>query len=128
MVVFLFLVIALVVVVGAVTLAAVGGGDGGVLPEAEPERWTRPLAWDRPVGRADVEALRFPTALRGYRMSDVDDALGRLGAELAERDARIAQLEAAVRPAGPQPPAAPPGGPAGYGDPRGMPYGPGEAG
>ncbi|CAM5291913.1 hypothetical protein SBADM41S_09919 [Streptomyces badius] len=30
--------------------------------------------------------------LRGYRMVDVDEALSRLGAELAERDARIAEL------------------------------------
>ncbi len=29
-------------------------------------------------------------------MADVDDALGRLGAELAERDARIADLESAL--------------------------------
>lgn len=29
-------------------------------------------------------------------MSDVDDALTRLGAELAERDARIADLESAL--------------------------------
>jgi hypothetical protein len=29
-------------------------------------------------------------------MVDVDDALGRLGAEIAERDARIADLEAAL--------------------------------
>ena len=50
----------------------------------------------RPVGRADVEALRLPLSVRGYRMADVDDALGRLGAELAERDARIAELEAAL--------------------------------
>jgi hypothetical protein len=32
--------------------------------------------------------------LRGYRMLDVDEVLERLGAELAERDARIADLEA----------------------------------
>ncbi len=29
-------------------------------------------------------------------MTDVDEALGRLGAELAERDARIAELETAL--------------------------------
>jgi hypothetical protein len=29
-------------------------------------------------------------------MADVDDALSRLGAELAERDARIADLESAL--------------------------------
>ncbi|MFJ8939043.1 DivIVA domain-containing protein [Streptomyces sp. NPDC102365] len=93
---FLFLVVALVVVVGAVTLSVVGGGDGGALPDALPERLRDPLPPDRPVHRGDVEALRFPLTLRGYRMVDVDDALNRLGAELAERDARIADLEAAL--------------------------------
>ncbi|OIJ64851.1 DivIVA domain-containing protein [Streptomyces mangrovisoli] len=98
MVMFLFLVVALAVVVAAVTLAVVGGGEGttGPLPEAEPERLEDPLPPDRPVGRADVESLRFPLAPRGYRMADVDDALGRLGAELAERDARINDLESAL--------------------------------
>ncbi|MFF5311607.1 DivIVA domain-containing protein [Streptomyces massasporeus] len=96
MVMFLFLVVALAVVVGAVTLAVVGGGENGPLPEVAPERLRDPLPPDRPVDRADVEALRFPLAARGYRMADVDDALGRLGAELAERDARIADLESAL--------------------------------
>jgi len=97
MLMFLFLVVALAVVVGAVTLAVVGGGEGdGPLPEAAPERLNDPLPPDRPVGRADVEGLRFPLAARGYRMADVDDALSRLGAELAERDARIADLESAL--------------------------------
>ncbi|WAU85098.1 DivIVA domain-containing protein [Streptomyces sp. Qhu-G9] len=93
---FLFLVVALVVVVGAVTLSVVGGGDSGPLTEVPPERLRDPLPPDRPLHRGDVEALRFPLTLRGYRMTDVDDALGRLGAELAERDARIADLEAAL--------------------------------
>ncbi|MFB7270327.1 hypothetical protein [Streptomyces sp. NPDC056244] len=94
--VFLFLLIAMVVVVAAVTLAVIGGGEHAVLPEAAPERLVDPLPVTRPVGRADVEALRLPLGLRGYRMADVDDVLGRLGAELAERDARIAELEAAL--------------------------------
>ncbi|GAA2240549.1 DivIVA domain-containing protein [Streptomyces amakusaensis] len=93
---FLFLLIAMVVVVGAVTLAVVGGGDSAALPEVAPERLVDPLPENRPVGRADVEALRLPVTVRGYRMADVDDALGRLGAELAERDARIAELESAL--------------------------------
>ncbi|MEU9476860.1 DivIVA domain-containing protein [Streptomyces sp. NPDC048191] len=96
MVMFLFLVVALAVVVAAVTLAVVGGGGSGPLPEAAPERLQDPLPPDRPVGRADVESLRFPVAPRGYRMADVDDALGRVAAELAERDARIADLESAL--------------------------------
>ncbi|MFF6976497.1 DivIVA domain-containing protein [Streptomyces sp. NPDC008343] len=97
MVMFLFLVVALAVVVAAVTLAVVGGGESdGPLPEAESERLQDLLPLDRPVDRADIETLRFPLAARGYRMADVDDALSRLGAELAERDARIADLESAL--------------------------------
>jgi DivIVA domain-containing protein len=98
MVMFLFLVVALAVVVGAVTLAVVGGGEGttGPLPEVAPEYLDDPLPPDRPVARADVESLRFPLAVRGYRMVDVDDALGRLAAEIDERDARIADLESAL--------------------------------
>lgn len=46
--------------------------------------------------QADVDALRFAVTVRGYRMADVDDALGRLGAEISERDARIADLESAL--------------------------------
>jgi len=96
MLMFLFLVVALAVVVAAVTLAVVGGGESAPLPQAVPERLDDPLPPDRPVDRADVEALRFPLAVRGYRMADVDDALGRLGAEISERDARIADLEDAL--------------------------------
>ncbi|MFD7892203.1 hypothetical protein ACFV3O_28015, partial [Streptomyces albidoflavus] len=95
MVMFVFLVIALVVVVAAVTLAVVGGGSRAVLPEAGPETVADAFPEDRPLARADVDALRVPVVLRGYRMTEVDDALSRLGAELAERDARIAELESA---------------------------------
>ncbi|WP_031506090.1 DivIVA domain-containing protein [Streptomyces megasporus] len=99
---FWFLLIALIVVVTAVALAVVGGGDGpgrtatGGLADAPPDRIEAWLPPDRPVHRADLEALRLPMAVRGYRMADVDDVLDRLGAELAERDARIAELEASL--------------------------------
>ncbi|MEU7040355.1 DivIVA domain-containing protein [Streptomyces varsoviensis] len=97
MVVFWFFLIALVVVVGAVTLAVAGGDGGGpVLSEAEPDQVADPLPEDRPLHRADVESLRLPVGLRGYRMAEVDDALDRLAAELTERDSRIAELEAAL--------------------------------
>ncbi|KOX34961.1 hypothetical protein ADL06_06930 [Streptomyces sp. NRRL F-6491] len=104
----------MVVVVAAVTLAVVGGGDSEVLPDVAPEQLVDPLPVSRPVDRADVEALRLPVAARGYRMADVDDVLVRLGAELAERDARIAELEEALTGAGDGPgfgpgPAAGPG-------------------
>lgn len=93
---FVFLLIALVVVVAAVTLAVAGGGSEAVLPEAEPDRLCDGLPENRPVVRADVDGLRLPVAPRGYRMAEVDDVLERLAAELAERDARIAELTAAV--------------------------------
>ncbi|MEW1659993.1 DivIVA domain-containing protein [Streptomyces sp. NPDC093707] len=97
---FWFMLIAMVVVVAAVTLVVVGGGDaggeGGGLRDAEPTALYDPLPQDRPLDRADMEAVRLPVAVRGYRMDDVDDVLDRVGAELAERDARIAELEAAL--------------------------------
>ncbi|MFJ6939375.1 DivIVA domain-containing protein [Streptomyces sp. NPDC101132] len=96
MIVFWFLLIALVVVVAGVTLAVVGGGEEAVLPEAEREVVADALPETRPVTRADIDALRLPVGARGYRMAEVDDVLSRLGAELAERDARIAGLEAAL--------------------------------
>ncbi len=86
--------IALVAVVAAVALAVLG--DGGVLRDVEPDRVDDRLPPERPVGRADVERLRLPVTVRGYRMVDVDDVLDRLGAELAQRDAHIADLEAAL--------------------------------
>ncbi|MFJ1752200.1 DivIVA domain-containing protein [Kitasatospora sp. NPDC088134] len=89
---FWVIVAAMAVVVGGAALVALGGG--GTLPEAEHDRLSARLPQDRPLGRADVDELRLPMALRGYRMDEVDDVLDRLGAELALRDARIAELEA----------------------------------
>lgn len=100
---FWFLLISLAVVVAAVTLAVVSsGGDGpggaasGGLTDAWPDQLDEPLPAGRPVSRADVDGLRLPVTARGYRMQQVDDVLDRLGAELAERDARIAELESAL--------------------------------
>jgi DivIVA domain-containing protein len=90
--VFWFMLIALVAVVAAVALAVLG--DGGALRDSTPDRLQDRLPADRPVVRSDIDALRLPTAVRGYRMIDVDEVLDRLGAELAERDAYIAELTA----------------------------------
>ncbi|WP_103500876.1 MULTISPECIES: DivIVA domain-containing protein [Streptomyces] len=121
---FVWLMVAMVVVVGGVTLAVLGSGDGsggpasGGLPEAEPDRLDDPLPLDRPLAPADVIALRLPTGARGYRMTEVDHVLDRLTAELAERDARITDLENALSAAqalairnDTAPPPAAPGGP-----------------
>ncbi|GAA5009346.1 DivIVA domain-containing protein [Kitasatospora paranensis] len=91
---FWVIVAAMAVVVGGAALVALGGG--GVLPEAVPDRIAARLPQDRPLARHDVDGLRLPMAVRGYRMDEVDDVLDRLGTELALRDSRIAELEAAA--------------------------------
>jgi DivIVA domain-containing protein len=89
--VFWFILVVMVVVLGAAALVALGAG--GSLPEAEQDRFAVRLPLERPVNRQDIDELRFPMSLRGYRMDEVDDVLDRLGAELAQRDVRIAELE-----------------------------------
>ncbi|WP_245984938.1 DivIVA domain-containing protein [Streptomyces tateyamensis] len=91
---FWVIVVAMAVVVGGAALVALGGG--GSLPEAVHDRIAARLPQERPLSRDDVDGIRLPMALRGYRMDEVDDVLDRLGAELAYRDTRIAELEAAV--------------------------------
>ena len=113
---FWLILVVIVLVVGAAALVALGGG--GSLPDAERDRLAPHLPDDRALNRADVDELRFPMALRGYRMDEVDDVLDRVGAELSHRDLRIAELEAALAAAldGAQPTVAatrvPPGRPA----------------
>jgi DivIVA domain-containing protein len=92
--VFWLIVVVMVLVVGAAAMVALG--SGGSLPDAERDRLAARLPLDRPLGRSDVDSLRFPMALRGYRMDEVDDVLDRLGAELTHRDVRVAELEAAL--------------------------------
>ncbi|GAA3868689.1 DivIVA domain-containing protein [Streptomyces sedi] len=102
---FWFLMVAMVVVIAAVTLAVLSSGDGsgapatGGLRDAEPERSADPLPLDRPLTPADLIRVRLPVAPRGYRMVEVDDVLDRVAAELAERDARIADLGAMLEKA-----------------------------
>ncbi|MFE5587241.1 DivIVA domain-containing protein [Kitasatospora sp. NPDC056531] len=91
---FWVIVVAMAVVVGGAALVALGGG--GSMPEAVPDRIAARLPQDRPLSKTDVDDLRLPMAVRGYRMDEVDDVLDRLGAELAYRDSRIAELEAAA--------------------------------
>ncbi len=97
------LALAVVGVVGAVAAGAVSGG----LPPAPRERPSTPLPGDR-VGRLqarDVDAARFSTGLRGYRMDEVDAAMARLRTELEARDAELAELYGVAAPAagGPHP-------------------------
>jgi DivIVA domain-containing protein len=82
---------------------AVTVGHGGSMTQFQPDWPGRPLPDDRAVRAADVTAARFSLAFRGYRMAEVDDALDRLAAEIAERDYAIEQLTG--RPFEPRQPA-----------------------
>ena len=88
----LMVVVVAVVVFGT---AAVAAGAGGTLGDAAGD--PRPLAdHEGLVHAADLEEVRFPVKLRGYRMDAVDSVLDRLGEEIAGRDARIEELEIAL--------------------------------
>jgi DivIVA domain-containing protein len=66
------------------------------MPDVERDAPPMGLPDDRPMTPDDVDRVRFSVALRGYRMSDVDEVLDRLRQEIATRDARIRQLEESV--------------------------------
>ena len=69
----------------ALLLAAVGGG----LPPARPDTNDPVLPTGRLLTSDDIATLRFRTAVRGYRMEDVDAAMAAVHAALwsAERAA-----------------------------------------
>jgi len=78
----LFAVVA-VVVMGAA--AVVATGRGGSMAEVYDDRPDAPVPVDGPLTAADLRQVRFTTALRGYRMAEVDALLDRLATELEER-------------------------------------------
>lgn len=84
-------VVALVLIGVAV---AVANADAG-MPDVQRDLPDTGLPTDGPMTPADVDAVRFSMAPRGYRMREVDEALGRLRDELAARDAEIERLRTA---------------------------------
>ncbi|MGH3523581.1 MAG: DivIVA domain-containing protein [Mycobacterium sp.] len=83
------IVVAAIVVFG---VAAVAMGYGGAITNFAPDWPGRHLPEGRTVRPDDITNARFSLAFRGYRMSEVDEALDRLSFEIAQRDARIEQL------------------------------------
>ncbi len=94
------LVVEVLVIAGlllAVALVAAGRGDPlAAAPEDGPDRGLP----DGSVASDDVPRVRFRTALRGYRMVDVDEVLDRLQQALAEHEEELRRLRA---PAGATP-------------------------
>jgi DivIVA domain-containing protein len=92
----LFVVVALVIaaIVFGVTVM-VSGGDSGLTP-VEPDSRSVALPNDRPLGEEDLFRTRFDTAVRGYRMSQVDQALQRAAYDIGYKTELIGVLEAEV--------------------------------
>jgi DivIVA domain-containing protein len=88
----------LIVAVMGVT-AVVASGRFGSMAEVYDDRPDSRVPADGPLRATDLQEVRFTTALRGYRMSEVDALLDRLAGELRERESAEGSL----------PPAEPPG-------------------
>ncbi|MFE9191595.1 DivIVA domain-containing protein [Micromonospora sp. NPDC007208] len=92
----LLLVVALTVaaVIFGVTVL-VSGRDPGLAP-AEPDSQAVALPGTRPLRESDVGAVRFDTALRGYRMDQVDKAMRRAAYDIGYKSELIGVLESEV--------------------------------
>jgi DivIVA domain-containing protein len=94
----LLLYIAAALVIAAIVFGVtvmLAGGDRGLTP-AEPDGRALPLPSDRPLGEEDLLRARFDVALRGYRMSQVDQALQRAAYDVGYKGELIGVLEAEV--------------------------------
>jgi DivIVA domain-containing protein len=77
-----FFAVLIVLVMGAV--AVVASGRGASLGPSYDDRADVRLPVDRPITGNDLRDLRFNTAVRGYRASEVDALIDLLAAQLDE--------------------------------------------
>jgi DivIVA domain-containing protein len=78
---------AILIVLALGGVAVVASGRGGSMAPAYDDRPDLALPADRPLVARDLRSVRFPLAVRGYRMSEVDELLARLATELEDRAA-----------------------------------------
>jgi DivIVA domain-containing protein len=75
-----FFAVLIVLAIGGVVVVA--SGLGAPLARAYDDRPDAVVPADRPLTGADLRAVRFSTAVRGYHVSEVDALLERLAAQL----------------------------------------------
>jgi DivIVA domain-containing protein len=75
-----FFAVLIVLAIGGVALVAAGTGDP--LARVYDDRPDAVVPADGPLTSEDLRAVRFSTAVRGYRASEVDALLTRLAAQL----------------------------------------------
>jgi DivIVA domain-containing protein len=85
-----FIAVVAIAALGVAAMAA-AGGVGEMSPEPVYDVYRQQLP-EAPLDAEAIRGVRFGLALRGYAMDQVDDLLDRLAAEIADRDARIAEL------------------------------------
>ena len=85
------IVFVLLALVAVGLIAVLAAGRIGQLQDPVVDRY-RPEPPNAPLAAADISNIRFGTAIRGYRMDDVDDVLGRLTETLRIREAQLAAL------------------------------------
>ncbi|KAA9158873.1 DivIVA domain-containing protein [Amycolatopsis acidicola] len=95
----IYLVVMLLVAAVVFLLAAVVFGRGEELAPLPPSSSPTRLPV-RDITGDDVQKVRFQLVLRGYKMSEVDWVIRRLGTEIDGLRARVAELEAERETAG----------------------------
>ena len=83
---------AILIVLATGVVAVVAAGRGGSMAEVYDDRPDARVPAEGPLTARDVREVRFTTAFRGYRMSEVDTLLARLADEIAvAEEARAAE-------------------------------------
>ncbi len=75
---------AILIVLALGGIAVVAAGRGAPLAEVYDDRPDAGLPAEGPLRAEDLRRVRFPLAVRGYRMSEVDALLDRLATQLQE--------------------------------------------
>ena len=90
--VLLYILLAIIVGGGLFLLAArfLPAGEQIAPPVRDESPWELPPS--RSLVAEDIDTVRLPVALRGYRFAETDELLDRLATELRERDAEIDRL------------------------------------
>jgi DivIVA domain-containing protein len=86
-------VVVIVIVVGAAVVIAVGRDDA--MADVYDDRPDTTVPSGRALTSDDVDAVRFTTAVRGYRMDEVDAFVARVTADLLARESRELEATAA---------------------------------
>ena len=94
----LLLLLIAALIVGAIIfgVAVLITGDDPGIEGNEPDGRAVPLPATRPLAEGDISQVRFDTAIRGYRMSQVDSAFRRAAYDIGYKEELIQVLEAEV--------------------------------